>query len=167
MAKKEFAVIALLLFSLAFSSIFIDFGERKEESGYQVQVISLDRRKAQRNPAQEAEPEAALFPWATKSGEFTVTYYCTCKKCCGKDDGITFTGTKATPYETCAVDPSVIPLGSAVIVEYPDGTVQNLLAEDTGKGVKGNWIDVCVATHEEAVNLGVKTATVYWIDYGT
>lgn len=31
-----------------------------------------------------------------------------------------------------------------------------------GGGVKGNAIDLCVETHEEAVDLGVRTATVWW-----
>ena len=45
-------------------------------------------------------------------GTFTVTHYCPCEICCGKTDGITFTGTQATEGRTVAVDPDVIPLGS-------------------------------------------------------
>lgn len=84
-----------------------------------------------------------------------------CVLCCGKADGITASGTKAVPYETCAVDPAVIPLGSNVLVKYEDGTILRLRAEDTGKGVRGNHIDVCVAEHKEAMTLGVRRAAVY------
>ena len=50
---------------------------------------------------------------------FTVTAYCCCEKCCGKNInhpayGITATGTKATEGRTIAVDPNVIPLGTTV-----------------------------------------------------
>lgn len=95
-------------------------------------------------------------------GDCIITYYDVCVLCCGKADGITASGTKAVPYETCAVDPAVIPLGSSVLVKYEDGTILRLRAEDTGKGVRGNHIDVCVAGHKEALALGVRRATVYW-----
>jgi 3D (Asp-Asp-Asp) domain-containing protein len=65
-----------------------------------------------------------------------------------------------------AVDPSVIPLGADVLIDYGDGDLQYMRADDTGKGVKGNHIDVCVADHETAINAGVRTATVYWVKEG-
>lgn len=60
------------------------------------------------------------------------------------------------------MDPKVIPLGSSVVVDYGDGTVIRLRAEDTGSGVRGNHVDICVARHEEALTLGTRRATVYW-----
>ena len=48
-------------------------------------------------------------------GEFTLTAYCPCMKCCGKTDGITSTGTTATEGRTIAVDPLVIPYGLSLI----------------------------------------------------
>ena len=56
-----------------------------------------------------------------------------------------------------AVDPDVIPLGSTIII---DG--QEYLAADTGGAIKGNRIDIAVETHQEALELGTKTAEV-WI----
>ena len=95
----------------------------------------------------------------------TITHYDICKQCCGKVDGITASGTHATPYSTVAVDPAMIPLGSVVLVDYGDGNgLCRYRAEDTGSGVKGNHIDLCVASHEEALRLGRRTATVYWVD---
>ena len=93
----------------------------------------------------------------------TVTHYDCCVECCGKTDGITASGTHATPYSTVAVDPSVVPLGADVLVDYGDGELQYYRADDTGSGVKGNHIDLCVASHEEALRLGRRTATVYWV----
>ena len=34
-------------------------------------------------------------------------------------------------------------------------------ADDTGGAIKGTRIDVCVADHETALQLGMRTATVY------
>ena len=96
-------------------------------------------------------------------GECRITYYDPCAECCGKNDGITYSGTQAVPYYTCAVDPAVIPLGSLVIIDFGDGPKQICRAEDIGGGVDGNHVDICVSSHEEAKNLGVKEAKVRWI----
>lgn len=108
-----------------------------------------------------ADREARLMPWADRLEDCEITYYDVCLACCGKKDGITASGVPAVPYETCAVDPEVIPLGSAVTVDYGGGVLRHLRAMDTG--VRGNHVDICVAGHEEAVSLGRETATVYWI----
>lgn len=84
-------------------------------------------------------------------GEYKLTAYCPCAKCCGKSDGITATGVKATSNRTVAVDPNVIPLGSKIII---DGTCYT--AEDVGGAVKGNVIDIFFDTHEEALQFGVQ-----------
>ena len=90
-------------------------------------------------------------------GECTVTYYC-CEAyahVCGDGDGLTATGLPVTPG-VVAVDPEVIPLGSTVII---DG--QAYLAADTGGAVRGNHVDIAVATHQEAEDLGTTTADVW------
>ena len=95
----------------------------------------------------------------------TVTHYDCCVECCGKTDGITASGAHATPYSTVAVDPSVIPLGAVVLVDCGDGAgLCRYRAEDTGGAIKGNRIDLCVSSHAEALQLGKRTATVYWLD---
>ena len=82
---------------------------------------------------------------------FKVTAYCPCVKCCGKSDGITATGTVATAGRTIAVDPTVIPYGSKVIL---NGVTY--IAEDCGGAIKGNKIDMFFNTHEEALQWGVR-----------
>ena len=54
----------------------------------------------------------------------------------------TSTGVRSKHLATCAVDPSVIPLGSTVIVYGNNGEVLELLACDVGGGVKGKHIDI-------------------------
>ena len=95
----------------------------------------------------------------------TVTFYCAerYKHICGTGDGIAYDGTPVLPWATCAVDPSVIPLGSTVMVDLGDGYgLRTLVANDTG--VSGNHIDICVSSHAEAEQLGRRAATVYWCE---
>ncbi len=87
-------------------------------------------------------------------GYFTATHYDLCYKCTGKNPGdrgygITASGTRATPNRTVAVDPKVIPIGSEVIVGG-----KSYIAEDTGSAIKGNKIDICVASHSEGIQKG-------------
>ena len=107
--------------------------------------------------------EAALLARSHQLENVTVTHYDVCLKCCGKLDGITASGVQATPDVTVAVDPAVIPLGSDVLVDYGDGEIHYYRADDTGGAIKGSHIDLCVSSHEEALQLGVRTATVYWV----
>ena len=110
--------------------------------------------------------EQALLAKANKIEDVKVSHYCCCVKCCGKDDGITYSGVKATPGVTVAVDTSIIPLGSDVLVDYGDGIINYYRADDTGSAIKGNKLDLCVSSHQDAINLGVRTATVYWVEAG-
>ena len=90
-------------------------------------------------------------------GEFRLTAYCPCSKCCGQwADGITSTGVTAEAGRTIAVDPSVIPYGTEVIVNG-----HKYIAEDCGSSIKGNRIDIYFNTHDEAWDFGVQYADVY------
>ena len=91
-------------------------------------------------------------------GNFKITYYCACEKCCNKADGITATGSRVAEGRTIAVDPSVIPYGTKVII---GGHV--FTAEDCGGAIKQNHIDIYVNSHEEAEALGVANASVYLV----
>lgn len=123
-----------------------------------VVVHEEDETTAEETQKVETEQETSLAPAPTDAPKGEGVYmtlkayaYCPCIKCCGKDNGITATGTKATPNRTIAVDKSVIPYGSRVVI---NGNVY--IAEDCGGGIKGNTIDVFHATHEEALQWGIK-----------
>ena len=110
-----------------------------------------------KNREQDASEPLATEP--EYIGEFTVTHYCPCSKCCNKSDGITFTGTKAEEGRTVAVDPEIIPLGSTVII---DG--QEYVAEDVGGAIKGLRIDKYMESHDEALRAGVVQADVWIVE---
>ncbi|MCI7733771.1 MAG: 3D domain-containing protein [Dysosmobacter sp.] len=131
-----------------------------------VGVTASETAPAPMEGPEEAENErieVALLARAHVIEDCVVTHYDCCVQCCGKDDGITASGVRATPGVTVAVDPNVIPLGSDVLVDYGDGEIEYYRADDVGGAVKGNHIDLCVGSHEEALQLGRRTATVYWV----
>lgn len=122
-----------------------------EELGRMANDYALEA-KARREQAEAYEALGAY----RYIGECTITAYCPCAECCGRlADGTTATGLPAGPG-IVAVDPDVIPLGSTVII---DG--MKYLAADTGSGVEGLHIDICMGSHEETVAHGVRTADVW------
>ena len=102
------------------------------------------------------EPSRGSVSRLESIGTFTISHYCPCSKCCGKSNGITASGTRAREGKTISVDPSVIPLGTVVVIDGHEYT-----AEDTGFGIKGNHIDMFVESHEKALQLGVRSAEVF------
>ena len=125
-----------------------------EELGRMANDYALEA-KARREQAEAYEALGAY----RYIGECTITAYCPCAECCGRlADGTTATGLPAGPG-IVAVDPDVIPLGSTVII---DG--MKYLAADTGSGVEGLDIDIFLASHEETVAHGVRTADVWVVE---
>ena len=90
-------------------------------------------------------------------GEFQVTGYCSCTICCGeKEERLTKSETVPRASHTVASDPSVIPLGTRIVIDDVVYTV-----EDTGKAVEGMRLDIFFDSHEEAVRYGRKEKYVY------
>lgn len=75
----------------------------------------------------------------------------------------TFLGTQVRPG-IIAVDPKIIPLGSRVYIEFPDGHGQYAVAEDTGGAIKGHRIDIATTSVEKANDFGIKQVKVYIVD---
>ena len=116
-------------------------------------VLSARVSKEQQARKEQAAAYEALGDWEYL-GEFTITAYCPCEDCCGRwADGVTASGLPAGPG-IVAVDRSVIPLGSTVVING-----QRYLAADTG--VTGNRVDICMTSHEDTVEHGVRTAEVW------
>lgn len=96
-------------------------------------------------------------------GEFILTAYCSCEKCCGqyankRADNIVkgASGEELIAGYSIAVDPTVIPYGTELIIGG-----QEYEAMDCGGDIKDNRIDVYFNSHEEAVEFGVKHVDVY------
>ena len=80
-----------------------------------------------------------------------VSAYCACSKCCGKTNGVTASGTKATVGRTIAA-PSSYSFGTKIELEG----LGTYIVEDRGGAIQGNKIDVYFASHSEALAFGRK-----------
>jgi len=92
----------------------------------------------------------------------SATAYCACSRCCGWSTGITASGMRAV-YGCVAVDPRVIPLGTKLYIETPDGSFVygHSIAADTGGAIKGNRVDLFFPTHSQALQFGRRNVNVY------
>lgn len=123
----------------------------------------------------EIKPEVLPFVQETVGkiylGEFVLTAYCPCEKCCGQygvnrptdenGDLIVYGayGQRLEAGVSIAADPNVIGFNQEV---YINGLVYK--AHDTGGNIKGNVIDIYMTDHDEAVEFGVQYADVYLIE---
>lgn len=90
-------------------------------------------------------------------GEFEITGYCNCRKCCNQyADGKTAIGLTPIEGRTVAVDPTVIPYGTKIWIEG-----EQYVAEDCGGAIKGNRIDIYHASHNDALAYGRQKHDVY------
>lgn len=81
---------------------------------------------------------------------YKVTAYCSCSKCCGKSNGLTAMGTKATAGRTVAAS-SKFAYGTKLNINGHTYTV-----EDRGGSINGDKIDIYVNSHAEALAWGVR-----------
>ena len=106
--------------------------------------------------AKKAKAKAAKLKAQYKSlGTFNATAYCGCAACCGSAGGHTASGTTPTAGRTIATDPSVIPLGSKVLI---DG--KEYIAEDTGGAIGGKRVDIFFSSHSAALQFGRRSVQV-------
>lgn len=101
-------------------------------------------------------------------GTFRLTAYCSCSTCCGQwaknrpvdrnGNEIVYgaSGAVLKAGVSIAVDPEVIRFGTKVEINGHTYT-----AQDTGKHIKGNRIDVYFTDHQKAREFGIKYAEVF------
>ena len=92
-------------------------------------------------------------------GKSKITYYCACKKCCGKDNGITASGVKAQAGVTVAADTSKLPFGSKI---YINGIGWRTV-QDRGGSIKGNRLDIYISSHDNPKPYNVQYLDV-WVE---
>lgn len=102
-------------------------------------------------------------------GNYRITAYCACKKCCGvwaenRPNGIVkgAMGVELTPGYSVA---SPLAFGTKLYIEgYGDVVVQDRTASWVVEEYNGEIIDIYFDSHEEALNFGVRYADVYKIE---
>ena len=106
---------------------------------------------------EEIKTESKKESSTVSLGTFKLTAYCGCSTCCGKWAGSpTASGAMPRANHTIAVDTSVIPFGTKVIING-----NTYVAEDTGSAIKGNKIDIYFNSHSAALDFGVQYAEVF------
>lgn len=111
------------------------------------------------NPAQTASTELAkkakgITPTVKT---FKTTAYCSCTKCCGKSNGMTSSGVKATEWYTVAAGQNY-KLGTIIYIpalkDKPNGGW--FIVQDRGGAISSNKIDIYMGSHASAINYGIK-----------
>lgn len=150
-----FGIVALLLTTMIFFTGFLlgrhgrsaaSLGEIERASlasSADEETTAISEQVSDEQMSSTLQSELKTTMWAT------VTAYCPCEECSEGFARMTATGATATAGRTIAVDPSVIPYGTEVVI---DG--HTYIAEDCGGAINGNKIDIFFETHEEALNWG-------------
>jgi 3D (Asp-Asp-Asp) domain-containing protein len=95
-------------------------------------------------------------------GDYKLTFYCPCRKCCGKWAKYNKTASGTTPEQGRTVACGSLPLGTHIIIEG----MGEFVVED--RGVSGRHIDVFRDSHAECNQLGVMRKQVYrWVSDGS
>lgn len=112
-----------------------------------IEIVTMDRIAA----------EAETIPaerWESL-GEFTLTFYCPCRKCSEGWGHQTASGATAVEGVTVAVDPRVIPYGTRLRINGHE-----YIAQDCGGSIKGRKIDIFKESHAECLENGEQKAEV-------
>jgi 3D (Asp-Asp-Asp) domain-containing protein len=95
-------------------------------------------------------------PGEWESIQMRITAYCPCPKCCGQySDGITACGHEIQPGDTFVAADRRYPFGTEMLIPGYSNS-QPVPVLDRGGAIKGNRLDVFFATHQEALEWGVK-----------
>ncbi len=102
---------------------------------------------------------------ASRGGELRYKGVITCSASAYCIRGRTATG-MMSQVGAVAVDPKVIPLGTRLYIEAPDGswTYGKAIAADTGGSIKGNKVDLYMESYDEAIRFGRRPAKVYILE---
>lgn len=154
------------LFVVAFSVlVFLIIISNSKTNKYQNEIL-LESKKENNTVKNKEVKEDEFIERKTEEsnlislGEFKLTAYCPCSICCGKwSCSPTASGVMPTVNHTIAVDTSVIPFGTKVVI---NGVTY--IAEDTGSSIKGSKIDIYFNSHQDALNFGVQYAEVFIIN---
>lgn len=107
-------------------------------------------------PSTDKEESLIDTSQGTYLGRFKLTAYCTCSICCGKwAGGGTASGAAPTPGRTIAM--AGVPFGTKLSI---NGHIY--VVED--RGTAYGHVDILMASHEEALQFGLKYADVYQVE---
>ncbi len=130
-------------------------GSLLNESGIKAESEPHRSEKTTNRQPDNSEDDAEqLGEW--QGIQMRVTAYCPCSKCCGQySDGVTACGHKIRPGDTFVAADRRYSFGTEMLIPgYSNSQPVQVL--DRGGAIKGNRLDVFFATHQEALEWGVK-----------
>ena len=88
--------------------------------------------------------------------------YCSCMSCCGKTNGITASGAKASSWYTLAAGKG-IPIGTIVYIPALSNTPNGgwFVVQDRGGAISNNRIDIYMGTYNECISFGRRNLECY------
>lgn len=118
-------------------------------------AIELQRKKAEERRKARTKAQAERTKRAINVEASFYTAYCP-EGCTGRTaTGIDVSNTQFSGgRRIIAVDPRIIPLGTKGTLTLANGQSFAVVAQDTGGAIRGNKIDVLVASESEARRLG-------------
>ena len=134
----------------------------ESEKKAEPEAIKPENTTKKQSDNSESNTEPPRFLAKARAGgewqsiQMRVTAYCPCPKCCGEySDGVTACGHKIQPGDTFVSADGRYPFGTEMLVPgYNNGQPAQVL--DRGGAIKGNRLEVFFATHQEALEWGVK-----------
>lgn len=160
---KEYVYAGLLVLFVLLANVYIEYFLYADET--EIVVIEAEKipTRTQRKVVVDEIVKVEAEPELISLGEFKVTAYCSCEKCCGRwsqnrPNGIVYgaSGEVLIPHVSIATDTSVIPYGETVVINGSE-----YVSHDCGGAIDGNRIDIYMGSHEEALEWGVQYIEVF------
>ena len=156
--------IAIHTFSFIDAQVYYLLKETEAKISYIEEVTVKPETNMVKTNTEAAEQESIEERKEyTSLGEFKLTAYCSCEKCCGiwaynRPNGVVYgaIGEELKEGYSIAVDPNVIPYGTEVIINE-----KVYKAQDCGGAINGNSIDVYFDNHNDALEFGVKYEEIF------
>lgn len=116
----------------------------------------------------ETSSETIPEPKITSLGDYKLTAYCSCERCCHgwatnrpideNGNPIVYTANMSVAKQgvTVAADTNILPFGTTLLIDGHEYTVQ-----DRGGAIKGNRIDVYFDDHQSALEFGVQYKEIF------
>ena len=134
----------------------------------QVTARNSQERTATSNPAATASTALAkkVQGITPKVKTFNTSAYCSCAKCCGKTNGITASGAKASSWYTLAAG-NGYKLGTVIYIpafkNKPNGGW--FVVQDRGGAISNSKLDVYMGSHSAALQYGRRSVEAYVYEF--
>ena len=152
-AVLQMFVVVIITWALLAVMFFIQTAEPQQAAAEPIASIEVIERIPE--PPQP-EPQLEYI------GEFTITGYCSCAKCCGEANKPTKSGVMPKAAQTVGADLTLLPIGTHLYIEgIGYRVVEDKPADWIIDKYEGKIIDVFCDTHSEAKKVGRQVVKIY------